>query len=215
MQRIMSLDKGAFPSLVDWAFAVVGAVCRDLTSVQRSFRSIMRNLHPDKVNQSPAVLQALEQVREAKKCCERSLLKQQPPGVPRIRCIQLLSLAPGRRRIKLEWSSPDPREDAPVEKYIVSVVDTRTGRAERVIDLEPDYCEELGRYVSIDELRSYTLVEEDLQLLHMFKQTGLTLCVAAANRAGQSSRAKAYIPLCTQPIMAVPLQPLPIWKPAC
>lgn len=211
----MSLDKGAFPSLVDWAFAVVGAPCRDSASVQRSFRSIMRNLHPDKVNQSPLVLQALEQLREAKKCCERSLLKQQPPGVPRIRCIQLLSLTPGRRRIKLEWNGPDPRDGAPVEKYIVSVVDARTGRAERVIDLEPDYCKELGRYVSIEELCSYTLVEDDLQLLHIFKQTGLTLCVAAANRAGQSSRAATYIPLCTQPVMALPLQPWQIRKPAC
>ena len=50
---------------------------------------------------------------------------------------------------------------APVQKYIVAVFDPAYGKALTVAVLEPDYCEELKRFVPVEEICSYVLVEKD------------------------------------------------------
>jgi hypothetical protein len=53
--------------------------------------------------------------------------------------------------------------------------------------LEPDYSEELRKFVPIEELRSFVLSEQDLQKMpSLFRQPTLAVHVAASNEAGQS-----------------------------
>merc|ERR1712039_306364 len=93
------------------------------------------------------------------------------------------------------------------DRYSVGVQDTASGRVMRITDLEPEYNAELGRYTQIDELRQFEVNEAELQSMHgVFKETCITVCVAAANKAGQSGWAGTRIPLCT--VAEVPTPPV-------
>ncbi|CAK0865045.1 unnamed protein product [Prorocentrum cordatum] len=64
-----------------------------------------------------------------------------------------------------------------------------------IATLEPDYDEELQRFVPVEELTSYLLQETQLEKMPcLFKQALATLQVAAANDAGQSSWATDAVP---------------------
>jgi len=156
----------------------------------------MRKLHPDRTGQLPGAGKAVELVREAKEACERGLSKQEPPSAPRSVKSEVLSLQPGRRRFKLCWTAPLERPTAPVGRYVVQAFDPAYGRALTITVLEPDYSEELRRFVSMEELTSYVLAEEDLQKMpKLWTQTAITVQVAAANEAGQSQWATLQVPL--------------------
>lgn len=161
---------------------------RDVASVQRSYRTLMRKLHPDKAGSDPNMVRAGEIIREAKDVCERGLSKKEAPDAPRnLRSVPLCTI-PGKRRFRLHWTIPEQREVAPVTKYVVAAVDPAYGRALTIAVLEPDYNEELRRFVSVDELSSHDLAEEELQKMpSLWKQATATVQVAAANEAGQSS----------------------------
>jgi hypothetical protein len=148
----------------------------------------MRKLHPDKAGSDPNMVRAGEIIREAKDVCERGLSKKEAPDAPRnLRSVPLCTI-PGKRKFRLHWTTPEPRELAPVSRYVVAAVDPAYGRALTIAVLEPDYNEELRRFVSVDELSSHDLAEEELQKMpSLWKQATATVQVAAANEAGQSS----------------------------
>jgi len=203
--RILSLRPQAFPSAAAWGFAVLGVgvgmagapgVPRNAALAQRGYRAMMKVLHPDKVGQCPRATRAVEIVREAKDACERSLLRLQPPGMPRRLRSTPLCETPGRRQFRLEWAAPGEDEGAPVRRYEVAVVDPAYGRALTVAVLEPDYNQELRRYVDIGDLTSYILAEQELEKMpRLWQQPRATVHVAAGNEAGQSSWATLEVPL--------------------
>lgn len=194
--RIVPMRREAYPNAAAWGFAILGVTTRDVAAVQRSYRTLMRKLHPDRVGSSPGVLRAVEMIREAKESLERSLSKQEPPGAPRGLTATTLCSAPGRRQFKLQWLPPEEREAAPVRRYLVAAVDPAYGRALTITVLEPDYCEQLRRFVSVDELNSYVLAEEELQKMpSLWVQHSASIQVAAANDAGQSAWTPLIVPL--------------------
>lgn len=70
---------------------------------------------------------------------------------------------------------------------MVAITDPSYGRAITVANLEPDYNEELKRFVPLEEIRSYVLAEEELyKIPSFFKQSIAVVQVAAANDQGQS-----------------------------
>jgi len=181
-----------------WAFGVLdlGPDSRTIAGAQSKYRILMRKMHPDKVGHLPGMEKAVEAVREAKSLCESKLSRQEPPGQPRSLRSSAMCCSPGKRRIRVEWSAPPACESAPVRRYIVAAFDPSYGRALTVTVLEPDYSEELRRYISIDELDHYVLAEEDLQKMpNLFKQAAIELQIAAANEAGQSSWAPLRVPI--------------------
>lgn len=181
-----------------WGFAVLGVQARDVAAVQRGYRELMRKLHPDKVQHTAAVSRALETLKEAKEACERCLSRQQVPGTPKRLAFTPLCTVPGRRRYRLHWQAPESRESAPVRRYIVAALDPAYGKALTIATLEPDYSEELRRFVSVDELGAYVLAEEELQKMPSFwRQSAATLQIAAANEAGQSNWAIVQVSLTT------------------
>lgn len=156
----------------------------------------MKKLHPDKVQNSAAASNALEKVKEAKDACERSLSRQFAPGSPRRLSLTVLCSQPGRRRYRLNWSGPVDNESAPVRRYIVAALDPAYGKALNIAVLEPDYCEEKRRFVSVEELGTYVLAEEELQKMpSLWRQNVATVQVASANESGQSSWAILQVPL--------------------
>merc|ERR1712048_418672 len=135
------------------------------------YRGLMKKLHPDKAGQSESLAQAMEIVREAKDCCERALLRVEPPEPPRRLCSKLLCDVPGRRCVKLEWVPPECRESAPVRRFMVAALDPTYGRTITLTVLEPDYNAELRRFISAQELSSHTLAEEDMpKMRSLFRQ---------------------------------------------
>merc|ERR1712150_61584 len=166
--RILALERTSFVSLVDWGFAVLGAAQHNEASVARGYRALMRSLHPDKAEQSSLVVQAAQSVREAKDLCERSLSTQGPPGPPQRLGVETLCAWPGRRRYRLHWEAPEKQSSVPVHRYIVAVLDTSLGKALPVARLEPDYSEELRRFVPVEELLGYELAEEELKIAGLF-----------------------------------------------
>lgn len=197
--RIAPLVREAFPSQAAWGFSVLGISETegvDVLAVRSAYRALMKKLHPDRVGQSAAAARAIESLREARDCCERALSRLEPPGPPRNLAASLLVTMPGSRRVRLQWEPPEAQEAAPVRRYLVAAVDPAYGRALTVATLEPDYREELGRYVSVEELCSHTLVEEALQKMpSLFRQPFATLQVAAANEAGTSPWATLRVSL--------------------
>lgn len=138
----------------------------------------------------------MEMLREARQICERSLSQLQPPRAPRSLTSTTLCDVPGRRRIKLEWSPPEWCEDGPIRRYLVAALDPSYGRALTITILEPDYSEELGRFVPVEEIGSFILAEEELRKMpSLFRQAVATVQVAAANEAGQSPWATLRISL--------------------
>lgn len=182
--------------ITNWEFAVLAVQTRDLASVQRAYRGLMKKLHPDKVQQTAAVAQAIETLKEAKDACERCLSKQQPPGAPKKLSFTPLCTVPGRRRYELHWQPPESRDLAPVQRYIVAALDPAYGKALTIAVLEPDYSEEKRRFVGIEELGTYILAEEELQKMpSLWRQSAATMQVAAANDAGQSSWSIVHVSL--------------------
>merc|ERR1740138_1775506 len=115
----------------------------------------MRKLHPDRVGSSQSAAQALDVLQEAKSICERALSRLMPPACPCEVKATIVCDVPGRRRVRVTWTRPAHSEDAPVRRYLVAGKDPNYGRSVTLAVLEPDYCEKLGRFVSIDELCSY------------------------------------------------------------
>eukprot|EP00933_Yihiella_yeosuensis_P004302 TRINITY_DN108670_c0_g1_i1.p1 TRINITY_DN108670_c0_g1~~TRINITY_DN108670_c0_g1_i1.p1 ORF type:complete len:844 (+),score=208.56 TRINITY_DN108670_c0_g1_i1:109-2640(+) len=201
--RILQLRRESFGSHAAWARSVLGlarsavaATSLDVGEVQQAFRTMMRKLHPDRIGASDRAANAMEMLREARHCLERSLSQLQPPHPPKSLRATTLCAAPGRRRIKLEWSPPDWLENAPVRRYLVAALDPSYGRALTITVLEPDYSEELGRFIPVEELGSYILAEEELKKMpSLFRQPSATVQVAAANEAGQSTWATLHVSL--------------------
>lgn len=163
--RVLAFERSAFPSLVDWAFAVLGVRVaeRTLPNVQRCYRSLMKKLHPDKATQSRPVVDTVEKIHEARAICERSLCRDEVPGPPRALSVLVHCLKVGERRLLLRWMAPERQEQGPVQRYIVAAADP-TGSSRppiRLSTLEPDYSQELGRYVNLEELGTFELREED------------------------------------------------------
>lgn len=196
VHRILALRRGAYPSAAEWGFAVLAASTKDVAGVQRAYRTLMKALHPDKVGQPPSVVKAVEMVREARELCERKLSGLVPPGPPTGLRYTAVCMALGRRRFRLQWEMPAGAEPSTVRRYIVSAFDPAYGKALTITVLEPDYSEELHRFVSVEELCKYELAEEDLKAMpSLFKQPSVSVHVAAANEAGQSDWTTLSIPL--------------------
>jgi len=196
VQRIQALRKERFQTAAAWGFAVLDVTVRDVAAVQRGYRTMMRKLHPDKVGRSDEVTRAVELIREAKELCERGLSRQEPPSAPRSLHSSTLCAVQGRRKFKLQWLSPEERPTAPVRRYIVAAVDPAYGKALTITVLEPDYSEELHRFVGVEELTSYVFAEEELQKMpRLWQQSYAAVQVAAANEAGQSQWATLQLPL--------------------
>eukprot|EP00811_Abedinium_folium_P037103 NODE_974_length_2666_cov_13.062623.p1 GENE.NODE_974_length_2666_cov_13.062623~~NODE_974_length_2666_cov_13.062623.p1 ORF type:complete len:867 (-),score=69.60 NODE_974_length_2666_cov_13.062623:65-2440(-) len=210
VSRILSLRREAYSSASSWGYAVL-RVDHDLASVQRGFRTIMKRLHPDKVGDNARAANAIEVVREAKDTCERSLSRQEPPTAPKALRSALLCSVPGSRKLRLSWTAPPERASAVVKRYVIAVFDPAYGRALTVTVLEPDYSQELRRFVSMDELTTYILAEEDLQKMpSLWKQTSVTVQVAAANEAGQSSWVQCVVSLSASTVVPpAPAKQLP------
>lgn len=196
VSRILSLRKNPYGNPATWGFKVLGITARDQTSVQRGFRNLMRILHPDKAGSVQGVADAAELVREAKAACERCVSNEQPPGMPRDLHADWLSGDHGNRKFRVRWAPPPALDPAPVRKYLVQVLDPAYGRFLTVATLEPDYSEELGRYISMEEITTYVLSEEDLQKMpKLWTQFEARVQVAAANQAGQSPFAVVNVQL--------------------
>jgi len=195
VKRIGNLRRESYGSVSSWGFAVLGSL-RDVAAVQRGYRGLMKKLHPDKVQHSASVSKALEALKDAKEACERYLSRQVPPGVPRKLSFTPLCTTPGRRRYRLYWTAPQDQESAPIRRYIVAALDPAYGKALNIATLEPDYSEELKRFVSVEELGAFVLAEEELQKMpKLWCQNAATIQVAAANEAGQSAWAILQVPL--------------------
>merc|ERR1712048_872717 len=80
--RINALNKDKFSSAADWGFAVLCHPARNVLDVQRAYRTFMRCLHPDKAGTHPAVVSAVEALREATNMCEKVLRQQEVPARP-------------------------------------------------------------------------------------------------------------------------------------
>jgi len=196
--RIASLRKRSFRSHLAWGFTVLECGSEDQTAsaVQRQYRALMKQLHPDRCGHIDGLSQAVETVREAKELCLRKLSTQETPHPPEDLQFEVLCDRPGHRRIKLQWDPPDDSENAPVRRYVVAAFDPSYGKALTVTLLEPDYSERLKRFVSVEELNSYVLAEEELEKMpSLFAQDIAELQVAAANEIGQSRWSKIRVPL--------------------
>ncbi|CAE8670683.1 unnamed protein product, partial [Polarella glacialis] len=199
--RILKLRKDSFPTPAAWGFAVLdvpSTSTHDISAGQRGFRTLMRKLHPDKAGSAagPGLAQAAEVAREAREAIERGLSLEEPPGAPRNLQYSMLCATAGNRKFKLHWASPEVRPEAPVRRYIVAALDPAYGRPLTAAVLEPDYCEALGRFVSVEDLTSYTLAEQELQKMpSLWQQPSATFHVAAANDKGQSPWAVIQVKL--------------------
>lgn len=194
--RILRLSKTRFSNTTAWGLAVLEVESRDVAAVQKSYRLLMRKLHPDRAGLDPNVAKVVDLVREAKETCERGLSKVEPPRAPQSLRSEVLCAVPGRRKFRVLWSQPEPRETAPLRRFVVAAVDPAYGRALTVTVLEPDYSEELRRFVSIEDLTSYVLAEEELEKMTQFWQQATAIIqVAAANEAGQSPWASLKVAL--------------------
>jgi len=83
-----------------------------------------------------------------------------------------------------------------VRRYVVAAHDPAYGRALTVTILEPDYSQELRRFVSVEELTSYVLAEEELQKMPLlWQQPVATIQIASQNESGQSAWTVLKVPL--------------------
>jgi len=196
--RINALRRENFTDQVAWAHAVLDCESTDAaepSSVQRCFRGLMRKLHPDRVGHSVELAQVVEVLRKAKDIAQKHISEVEPPGPPRNFQAATLCTTRGQRRIRLQWSAPEDLGRCPLRRYIVRVVDPVAGRAITVANLEPDYIEELKRFVSVEELGCYVLDEQELRMPGLWKESMVTLQIATANEAGTSQWSVVKIPL--------------------
>lgn len=188
--RILAVRKQRFASQTEWGFAVLDRPLRDVHSVQKAYRVLMRPLHPDKAgNDQAEVVAAVDILREAKDLCERALRQQHPPDRPTRLSFTHLCTKPSLRKFKVTWKAPESRPSAPVHRYVVAVFDPSYGKVLSIGTLEPDYSQEFKRYLRHDdpELCSYTISEQDLRKMpNLFKYDTITVQVAAGNNEGQS-----------------------------
>ncbi len=70
----------------------------------------------------------------------------------------------GQRVLEFAWTPPDMDEftQLPLKKYIVQVFDPKFGRFLNIATLEPDYYEDRGRFLGIEELNFFTLKEAEM-----------------------------------------------------
>ncbi|CAE7344901.1 unnamed protein product [Symbiodinium sp. CCMP2456] len=199
--RILQLQEGkrAFRSELAWAKAVLGldAAAAEVSLVHQAFRSLMRKLHPDRIGACDGATEAMDELRQAKQLCEHKMkfAELHPPAAPIRLASAVLCAAPGRRRIRISWQSPTA-VSSPIRKYLVAALDPSFGQPLTITVLEPEYNDELKRYLSLDELTSCVLAEEDLvKMPAFFQQSAACVYVAAANEAGQSKWATISVPL--------------------
>ena len=200
--RILQLQeaKRAFRSELAWAKAVLGldAAVTEVSLVQQAFRSLMRKLHPDRIGACSGATEAMDELRKAKQLCEHKMKFSElhPPGAPLQLTFALLCAAPGHRRIQVAWKPPSTSASSPVRKYFVAALDPSFGQPLTITVLESEYSEELKRWLSLDELTSSILAEEDFEKMPaFFQQATAVVYVAAANEAGQSKWATINVPL--------------------
>lgn len=195
--RIVALRRESFASTAAWSAAVLALPATfSSTDVQRGYRTLMKRLHPDKVGQRPAAARAAELVREAREACERSLLRLGVPRSPQGLTWAPLCTEPGRRRIALSWDTPRESASAPVRSFVVAAVDPAYGRPLIIRHLEPDFSQELHRFLTVAELTSFVVDEVDLQKMpSLWQQNQASFKVAAVNEAGQSEWASVAVPL--------------------
>jgi len=191
ISRLLGLHQDTFASRARWAFSVLrlpsSGAGTTIAAVQHAYRGLMRTVHPDRVGPLLGLSQAIEVLRKARVESERALEREVVPGQPRSLRAHMLHADAGLHRVKLEWEAPAMRREAPIRSYVIAAVDPTYGRALTVAKLEPDYSEELNRFVSIEELVSFVLAEKEMpKMSGLFRQPIATLQVAAANRAGQS-----------------------------
>lgn len=192
--RILQVRKESFKCPQAWGFAVLNVQQMNLTAAQQSYRKLMQKLHPDKVGHLPMIEKAVEVTREAKEICERALSRQVPPGAPRELKSTTVCATKGRRRFRLSWAAPLEKETAPVQRYLINAFDPAYGKALTITVLEPDYSEELRRYVRLEELTSFVLSEQDLEKMpSLFQQRVATLQVAAGNDSGTGPWASVQV----------------------
>ena len=160
----------------------------EVSLVQQAFRSLMRKLHPDRIGSCPKAAQAMELLQESKQLCEKAFSQLRLPGQPKGLTSTVLCAAPGRRRIRLEWTPEVGNKFSPVRRYLVAAHDPAYGQALTITVLEPEYSEKLKRFTTIEELATYDLAEEELtKLPSFFQQANGVIRVAAENEVGQSS----------------------------
>jgi hypothetical protein len=83
-----------------------------------------------------------------------------------------------------------------VRRFLVGVFDPAYGRSLTVAVLEPDYDDVARRFVSVEEIDSFILAEEEMSKMpRLFKESTVTIQVAAANEAGQSPWATLIVPV--------------------
>lgn len=196
--RILAVRKQLFASKAEWGFAVLDEPTRDVLSVQKAYRVLMRPLHPDRAGNQAEVEAAVDVLREAKELCERALKQQDPPDRPTRLTFKHLCTMPGRRTFKVSWKAPENRASAPVHRYVVAVFDPTYGKALSIGTLEPDYSQEHKRYLAHDdpELCSYVISEEDLRKMpNLFKLDVITVQVASGNNEGQSDWSMVKVPI--------------------
>merc|ERR1719181_2436685 len=138
-------------------------------------------------------------IQDAKSLCERSLCHHEVPSAPRRLTVTTLCPTVGQRRFGLRWLPPEHLETAPPQRYVVAVADPASASRPpiKLSTIEPDYSQELGRYVPLEELATYELSEEEasVRVPGLFQQRIITVMVAAANKVGQSSWASTQIDL--------------------
>eukprot|EP00928_Gymnodinium_smaydae_P068593 TRINITY_DN5177_c0_g2_i1.p1 TRINITY_DN5177_c0_g2~~TRINITY_DN5177_c0_g2_i1.p1 ORF type:complete len:762 (+),score=209.25 TRINITY_DN5177_c0_g2_i1:34-2286(+) len=193
----------------EWAFNVLGlggwrrlvqaepTEEGQLHAVQKGYRTLMKTLHPDKIGQTPRVVKAVELIREARDLCERRLSRIEVPAAPCALQYRTICATPGQRRFELTWTPPSSRRAmAPVRRYVVAALDPAYGRPITISALEPDFNEELKRFVPIEELTSYNFSEVELSKMPtLWQKATCVVHVAAANEAGQSPWATLELPL--------------------
>eukprot|EP00439_Symbiodinium_sp_Y106_P085071 s357_g27.t1 len=165
--RILPLRREDFRSPADWGFAVLGLGApqapHNAAAVQRSYRNLMRKLHPDKVLATDGVERSIQLIREAKDICEKSFSRIEPPMAPQSLRYEVLDSKVGHRRYQLRWLPPAVQDAAPVCRYLVSALDPAYGKPLTITVLEPDYSEELRRFVTTEELTSFVLADDKTQ----------------------------------------------------
>jgi len=191
ISRLLGLNQDTFASRARWAFSVLrlplSGAGATIAAVQHAYRGLMRTLHPDRVGPLLGLSQAIEVLRKARAESERTLEREVAPGQPRSLRAQVLCADAGLHRVRLEWEAPAMQREAPVRSYVIAAVDPAYGRALTVAKIEPDFSEELNRFVSIEELVSFVLAEQEMpKMSSLFRQPSATFQVAAANKAGQS-----------------------------
>ncbi|CAK9010373.1 Uncharacterized protein SCF082_LOCUS10648 [Durusdinium trenchii] len=190
ISRILPLRDRKFCSEVMRAKAILGLQVgvNEVSLVHQAFRSLMRKLHPDRIGNCPKAAQAIDLLQEAKQLCEKAFSQLQPPNPPQGLSSTVLCAAPGRRRIRLDWTPDMNSLAAPVRRYLVAALDPAYGQALTITVLEPEYNETLKRFTTIEELTTYDLAEEELSKLpSFFQQAHGIIRVAAENEVGQSS----------------------------